>query len=428
MFGIGTRKQAPIPDRTRVVGIDLTASRARAVALAAGRTRALVLDDPADDLPLVLALDRRSPDVGAAGHHITRKLPHLVCSNFLPQLGHPRQWHGSRGSVTPESALLATFEKLRSPVVAETDAAGLSLPAYLTANQVRAVIEQANKAKLPVRGTVSAPLAVAAHRAAWVLDHPTPPPQDVPDADDGRPDWVVPMPRPAAGPATVVVVDADEFALTATVVGVEPGEVKSLASAVWPRASLKAWKDRLVDALSDRCVRLCRRDPRDSAEAEQALYEQLDGALDRTQLGHPVTLGVRGSHWYQDLVLRASDLDGYCAALAKLGADGVRELVRSANLPVPPRAVWLTHAAARLPGLAAAIHQCVPEQTEVLALPPNAIPDAVAALVPYWLTAMIPRIHLDVAIPLQPSPARLTAPTTADLPPGKNVLSKWGNA
>ncbi len=50
MFGIGTRKQTPTPDRTRVVGVDLTASRARAVALAAGRTRALVLDEPADDL------------------------------------------------------------------------------------------------------------------------------------------------------------------------------------------------------------------------------------------------------------------------------------------------------------------------------------------------------------------------------------------
>ena len=416
MFGIGTRKQTSTPDRTRVVGLDLTASRARAVALAAGRTRALVLDDPAEDLPLFLALDRRSPDAGAAGYHLCRKTPHLSCSNFLPQLGHPRQWQGSRCSVTPESALQATFEKLRGAVIAETDAAGLSLPAYLTANQVRAAVEQANKAKLPVRGTVSAPLVVAAHRAAWVLDHPPAPPQETADADDGRPDWVVPMPRSAAGPAAVIVVDADEFALTASVVGVEPTEVKSLASALWPRASLKAWKDRLLDALSDRCVRLCRRDPRDSAEAEQALYEQLDGALDRAQVGHPVTLGVRGSHWYQDLVLRASDLDGYCAALARIGADGLRELVRSANLPVPPRAVWLTYAAARLPGLAAAIHQGVPEQTEVLALPPNAVADATAALVPFWLTAMIPRVHLDMAIPLvgrEAQPSALVARSAA---------------
>ncbi len=410
MFGFGNRRPPTPPDRTRVVGIDLTASRARAVTLAAGRTRPLVLDEPAEDLLLYLALDRRTPDVGAAGYHISRKLPHLACSNFLPQLGQPRQWQSDRCSVTPESALRATFDKLRGPVAAETDAAGLSLPAYLTANQVRAATELAIRARLPLRGTVAAPLAVAAHRAAWVLGGPAAAdgragrdgraPGE--EADDGRPDWVVPMPRPAPGPAAVVVVDADEFALTASVVGVEPNEVKSLAAAAWPRASLRAWKDRLLDALSDRCVRLCRRDPRDSADAEQALYEQLDAALDRVQVGQPVTLGVRGSHWYQDLVQRASDFDGYCAALAALGAGGVRELVRSANLPVPPRAVWLTHAAARLPGLAAAIHQGVPEQTEVLALPANAVADAAAALVPYWLTALIPRVHLDAAIPLNP--------------------------
>src|SRR5690349_8724106 len=134
MFGFGTRKPPPAQDRTRVVGVDLTASRARAVVLAAGRTRALLLDEPAEDLPLYLALDRRAPDVGAAGYRICRKLPHLVCSNFLPQLGQPRQWQSDRCSVTPESALQTSFDKLRGPVVAETDAAGLALPAYLTAN------------------------------------------------------------------------------------------------------------------------------------------------------------------------------------------------------------------------------------------------------------------------------------------------------
>jgi hypothetical protein len=402
MFGLGTRKPQSTPDRTRVVGIDLTATRVRAVALAAGRTRALVLDDPAEDVLLYLALDRRTPDVGDAGHRLCRKLPHLVCSNFLPQLGQPRRWQGTRCIVTPESALQAVFDKLRGPVAAETDAAGLSLPAYLTAGQVRAVVELAGKARLPLRGTASAPLAVAAHRAGWLLDGLTDWPGASHDPDDDGLEWVVPLPRTVAGPAAVVVVDVDEFALSASVVGVEPNEVKSLAAAAWPRASLKAWKDRLLDALADRCVRLCRRDPRDSADAEQALYEQLDDALDRAQVGHPVTLSVRGSHWYQDLTQRPSDFEGYCAALAKLGADGVRELVRSVNLPVPPRAVWLTYAAARLPGLAAAVHQGVPEQTDVLALPPNAAADAAAALVPYWLTGLIPSVHLDAVIPLAP--------------------------
>src|SRR5204862_1751358 len=132
-----------------------------------------------------------------------------------------------------------------------------------------------------------------------------------------RPDWVVPMPRPAAGSAAVVVVDADEFALSASVVAVEPGEVKSLAAAAWPRAALKAWKDRLLDALSDRCVRLCRRDPRDSADAEQALFEQLDDALDRVRAGHRVSLTVRTAHWFQDVPQQPDEVDGYCAALAR---------------------------------------------------------------------------------------------------------------
>lgn len=377
MFGFGSRKPSA-SDKTKVVGLDLNATRARAVVLTAGRTRPLHLDDPAEDLALFLNLDRRPLAVGHAGVAVCRKLPHVVCSNFLPQLGQPRQWQANRTTVTPESALQATFEALVKPIAAEGGDVGLALPAYLTAAQVKAVLQLAAKARLGVKGSAAAALAVAAHRAGWVL---------------GEPD----------GGLAVVVVDADEFALTASVVGVEPTEVKTLASAAWPKASLKLWKDRLIDALSDRCVRTCRRDPRDSADGEQGLYEQLDDALDRTRAGRAVTLTIRSDHWYQDLVHRADEFDGFCSALAKLGADGVRELVRSANLTAPPRAVWLSHAAARLPGLAAAIHHTSPEQTEVLALPPNAIADAGAALVPMWLTGMIPRAHLDAAIPL-PTP------------------------
>ncbi len=387
-----TRKSDSAHDRARVVGLDLNATRARAVSLAVGRSRTLPLEDPAEELPLVLSLERRTPVVGAAAIPLVRKLPHLVCSNFLPQLGEERAWHAGRVTQTPESAISATFDKLRDPVVAETDALAMAVPAYLSAGQVRTVAALAAKAKLPLRGTVAAPLAVVAHRAAWLLDS-----QDEPTPDDGaRPDWIVPIPHPA----TVVVVDVDEFALTAAVVAVEPIAVRLVASAVWPRASLKLWKDRLLDAMSDRCVRLCRRDPRDSAEAEQGLYEQLDDALDRTRLGQSVRLAIRGAHWYQDLHHQPDDFDAFCAPLARHAADGLRELLRSARLPIPPRGVWLTDAAARLPGLAAALHQQTPEQTEVLALPPNAVADAAAVLVPFWLTALLPRLHLDAVIPL----------------------------
>src|SRR5262249_27329184 len=152
----------------------------------------------------------------------------------------------------------------------------------------------------------------------------------------------------------------------------------------WPRVSLKVWKDKLLDAVSDRCVRLCRRDPRDSADAEQALFEQLDDALDRVRAGQRVNLTVRTAHWFQDVPQQPDEIDGYCAALAKPAVEGIRDLFYGSGLPLPPRAVWLTHAVGRLPGLAKVMHQNTPEGTAVEILPASAIPLAAAALVPRW--------------------------------------------
>lgn len=398
MFGIGTRGKSSvpaIPDRVAVVGLDLTATRARAVALAFGRTRTLLLEDPSEDLPLFVAIGGRSPQVGRPGLTQCRKVPHLVCTNFLAHLGHSQEWRAGRTRVTPDDALSITLDALRRPVVAESDAVVLTVPAYLSPAQARTVAERAATAKLPIRGTTTTPLAVAAHRASWVLGA-----ADAPESN-GTEDHILTMRPTGHGPASVVVVDADEFALTASVVGVDTTEAKLVASVAWERASLKAWKDQLVDAVSDRCVRLCRRDPRDSADAEQALFEQLDTALERSRFGHPVTLSIRGSHWYQDIAHQPEDFDAYCTGLAKRTAEGVRELIRTANLPVPPRGVWLTHAAARLPGLAQAVYRATPEQTDVLALPANAVADAAASLAPRWLTGRLPRLHLDAAIPLE---------------------------
>lgn len=397
-----SRKTPAAPtDRTKLVGLDLTASRARAVAAAAGRTRTLPLDEPADELAMFVSLERRHPEVGKVGVAACRKLPHLVCSNFLPHLGQPKEWRG-RSALTPESALAAAFEKLRPAVTAESDALGLVLPAYLTPAQVKAVAQAAGKARLPLRGSAAAPVAIAAHRAAAVLAAKAPPAVAGDSAPDGgRPDWVVPIRSQPGGPGAVLVIDADEHALSASAVQVTPAEVHLLASAYRPRASAKAWKDRLVDSLSDRCVRLCRRDPRDSADAEQALFEQLDPALERARHGQPVTITVRAAHWYQDLHLQPTDFEGYCAGLAKQAVDGVKEVLASANLPLPPRVVWLTYAAARLPGLAAAVYQHSPEQSAVAMLPPTAGAEAAAALVARWLAGGLTRGHLDVAIPLE---------------------------
>ena len=176
------------------------------------------------------------------------------------------------------------------------------------------------------------------------------------------------------------MIDVDDYALTAGVIAAGPDGVRMLAQAAWPRASLKLWKDRLLDAICDRCVRLCRRDPRDMPAAEQDLFDQLDAALDRAAAGPGVTLTVRSEHWLQELPHTAADFDGYCATLAQLAATGVADLVRSVHSATPPRAVWLTHRAARLPGLLAGVTKVLPDSPRVRPLLPAACAEAAAAL------------------------------------------------
>ncbi len=390
-----SRKPAPpAADRSRHVGLDLTASRVRGASVGGGRSRPLVLDEPAEDLALFLSLERRAAEAGRAGYALARKVPHLVCSNFLPALGQPREWRAGRLVLTPDTALETSFAALRDAVTAESDAAAMALPAYLTPAQANRVAACAAKARLPLMGTVSAPLAVVGSRAAAVLAG------GPPAAPAGR-SGVVPLHRDPGGPGSVVVLDADEFALSGAVVAVEPGHVRHLAAASWPRLAVRAWKDRLIDAVADRCVRLCRRDPRDSADAEQALFEQLDDAMERAVQGKRVGLTVRTAHWFQDVVQQPDDFDGACAALARQAVDSVRDLIASAGLTVPPRAVWLTPAAGRLPGLLKAVHAHTAESTAVEPLPPSAVALAVAHLVPRWLSGELPRTHLDTGLCFQ---------------------------
>ena len=400
MFGFGqSKKAAPQSgERTKLLGLDVTASRIRAIAVAGGHMNPVALDSDFDELALFINLEPRIPVVGHSGYAIARKHPHLVCTNYLPQLGQAREWRGTRATLTPESALAATFEKLRGPISAEADGAVLALPSYLVAPQVKSLRELAAKAKLPVVGTASAALAVAAHRATLILkSKKQPPAAKNPDGSS----WVVPIRPQGAGPGDVVIVDVDEYALSAAVVNVQAGDVRLSSLAAWPRLSLKAWKDRLIDSLSDRCVRLCRRDPRDSADAEQALFEQLDPALEKIRQAQAVTLIVRGEKWYQDLVQQPTDFDSHCAALIKTSADNLRDLLANASRATPPRAVWLTDAAAKLPGLAAAIFQNSAEPTEVAVLPPDAVTEAAAALHARWQAGSLPRVHLDGVIALE---------------------------
>ncbi|MBP3959102.1 hypothetical protein J8F10_27980 [Gemmata sp. G18] len=388
-----SRKQTPVHDRARSVGIDLTASRALAEAVG-GKPRTLVLDEPDAELALFIAGDRRTPEVGRAGVALCRKAPHSVCSSFLPALGQAREWKLGRHTLNAESALGIVFERMRGPVANESDSVVLSLPVYLGPAQVARVGAAAVRAKFPLKGTAVGALALAADRAGALLTGKPAAPESA------GADWVVPLRPASGGPGAVIVVDADEFACSAALVSVERDLVRMVGSAVWPRLSVKAWKDRLLDGISDRCVRLCRRDPRDSADAEQALFEQLDEALDRARAGQRMSLTVRTAHWFQDVLQQPEEIEAHCSALARLTGDSVRDFVSGIGLAEPPRAVWLTDAAARLPGFVRAVHANTPEGTAVEILPPNAVATATAALVPRWLAENLPRAHLDSVIPL----------------------------
>jgi hypothetical protein len=385
-----SRKPAPVHDRTRAVGIDLTASRVRAEAVG-GKSRPLALDPPDDELALFISGERRTAEVGRSAVGICRKLPHLVCSNFLAAIGQSREWRVGRHALIAETALGLVFDKIRGAVAVESDAAALSLPVYLGPAQVTRVGVTAGRSKLALKGTAVGALALVAHHAPALFSGKL--------ASVSGADWVVPL-RPTGGPGAVVVIDADEYATTAAVVSVETDCVRLGGSAVWPRLGVKAWKDRLVDAVSDRCVRLCRRDPRDSADAEQMLFEQLDEALDRTRAGQRIGLTVQTAHWFQDISQQPEEFEAHCAALWRLAGDSVRDFTNGIGLAEPPRAVWLTDSAGRLPGFVRAIHANTPEGTAVEVLPPNAIAVAAAALVPRWLAGDLPRAHLDSTIPL----------------------------
>jgi hypothetical protein len=376
-----SRKPEPAPeDRWGRLGLDLNASRVRAVELRPGRpARRLLLDDPHEELPLAVSLERRTPEVGRAGLALRRKLPHFACLDFLPGLGTPREWSAGRSRLTAADALGLVFDKLR-PLLPEAGAQALVLPAYLSPAQVTLVTKVAEKARLSFRGTAALPLALAICA--------------------GPDDY---------GPGPVLVVDADDHALTASLVATSDGQARLAATGVQPRLGLRAWKDRMLDALADRCIRICRRDPRDNPAAEQALDDQIDDALDRLAAGQKVGLTIQAAHWHQEIEQRPDDFDGYCAGLVRQTVEALRQTLASGRATEPPTAVWVTAAAGRLPGLVRALHAQTTERTAVRVLAADCAARAAAELATRWLRGELPAGHLDYAAPLTDGP-----PTTAD--------------
>ncbi|HZT80771.1 MAG TPA: FHA domain-containing protein [Gemmataceae bacterium] len=315
--------------KNSLVGVDLDGSRARAVSgPAGGLPQPLPLDGPGEELPLAVSLEGRHPAAGRAGLALCRKLPHLACLDFLAHLGTGREWSGGRHRLDAGRALAVLFDHL-PPAVAAARGVAFAVPAYLDPAQTSLLLAVAAKSRLPARGAVAIPVALA---LAAYADQP----------------WR----------GAVCVVDADDHALTWSALWPEGGEMRLAETQVIPALAVRLWKERLLDLAADRCVRQTRRDPRDCPDAEQSLYEQIDAAWDAARQGNLAELVVQTPQWYQNVVLRPAEVAGCCAGFVGRAVEGLHALHAAVG---QPGAVLVSASAARLPGLVGALEAALAE-------------------------------------------------------------------
>jgi hypothetical protein len=385
-----------------LIGLDLNATRLRAVSGEANAPpHVLPLDGAHAELPAAISLEGRTPQIGRATLAQCRKLPHLTCVSFLAEIGTPRVWTAGRRKLDGIGAVGVLFDKLR-PICAGRQGLVFAMPPYLTHPQIVQLMAQAARVKLPLLGTVPSALALAltAHaEQAW----------------DGL----------------AFVADVDDHALTWSAVYAGQGQLQVIGAQSFPLIGLRAWRERVLNMVADRCVRLSRRDPRDSAAAEQMLYEQLDHALDACRRGQLAELVVQSTTWCQNLVLRPEELAGWCSGFLRQAIDGMRPVHEVPQVYEHPSVVVLSDSAASLPGLVGALEERLgmpvalddldnpgsePEDTAsatlITVLSADAAARAVHALAPRFLQRDLLPGHHDAAPlpapqPLDAGPARL---------------------
>jgi hypothetical protein len=317
-----------------LIGLEVNATRARAIQgeqLGSGPhvPHGLPLDGNERELPMALSLEERQPRIGRAGAVLCRRSPHLACLDFLPYLGDDRTWHSGRHCLDAAAAFAVVCEHLQRRL-GRAEGVMLALPAYLSTAQVALLANVAGRARWRLLGTVPAPLAVAlsAH------EH-----------------------LPWSGLA--VVIDLDGHALTLTAVTVRDDQLRVAHSHCAAHLARGVWLGRLLDAAALRCVRLSRRDPRESAETEQTLFDQLAAILD-TRIGEEAAeMIIQTPHWYQHLQFSAEELSALCAPLVQRTLGEIQQILADIAAFGSVGAVLLTAAAARLPGLAAAVDELI---------------------------------------------------------------------
>ncbi len=307
-----------------LVGLELNATCARAVQASLGEyPHAVPLDPPATDLAMYVSLEHARLQVGQAGLRLLRTRSHFVCGNFLAHLATatPRTWHAGRHHLDSSQALSLVWQKLAAACKQGTTLAA-TFPAYLSPASANLALELGLKQKLALAGSLPSLLA-AAH------------------AGYAEQSWI----------GSVVVVDIDDHALSIGLVRAIEDEAHLIAVQHFPKLGLRAWHDRLINALADSCVLQSRRDPRDIPEAEQALFEQIDPMLDACLTGRVMHVGIQAAQWYQNLLVEPARTGAICSQLVRQVVHGVQALCQNLCPDEHPSTILVTAAAGRLPDL-----------------------------------------------------------------------------
>lgn len=381
-----------------LIGLDLNATRVRAVIGPAGATpHALALVGAERELPTLVNLSGRHLEVGKSAAAICRQLPHLICANFLPYLGVAKEWRAGRHRLDSARALTTVFESLK-PGFAAAKGIFAAIPDYLDREQCALLPGLAAKAKLSLLGSVSAPLAAA---LATYSSSPWSGLALVVDADDHALTCsLLASDRRDAPPAHIDEGDDVNAPTKEVVLHAATESTPSISrthATVLSNLGVRAWKNRLMDSIADRCIRHSRRDPRDSASADQMVYEQLEEVLDACWQEQLVEIVVQGEHWCQNLVLRPEEIRAICGPLVERALDGMHDVFALAA-PQGVRRVLITESAGRLPGLNEAMQDEAGSGAVVIPLAADAPALGAHELATHFLRGERPRQHLDSVI------------------------------
>jgi hypothetical protein len=210
-------------------------------------------------------------------------------------------------------------------------------PPYLAPQQCALVTDLAVKAHWNMLGTVFSPLAAVG---------------SVPDA------------LPWSG--QVLVGDVDGHAFTWSLIDLTGNVARHLYTQVQPALRRTAWLCRILDGVAHGCVRTCRRDPRESADTEQSLYDQLGRIVDAGP-ARSVALLLQSADWQYNLTMRPEELAAYCGPLLQQTVEEMKAVL--ATHPGEIGGLFLTTPAAGLPGLVWALERFLQQSPAPLRSP-----------------------------------------------------------